>query len=67
MLRAGDGEITDETRSLERIGHVLDVHRLGAAFIAGLVLGKRPSAVAVRDGRPHLLVGTRIGRSSRWR
>jgi voltage-gated potassium channel Kch len=57
VLRAGDGDITDETRSLERIGHVLDVHRLGAAFIAGLVLGKRPAAVAVRDGRPHLLVG----------
>ena len=57
VLRAGDGEITDETRSLERIGHVLDVHRLGAAFIAGLVLGKQASAVAVRDGRPQLLVG----------
>ena len=57
VLRAGDGDITDETRSLERIGHVLDVHRLGAAFIAGLVLGKQASAVAVRDGRPQLLVG----------
>ena len=56
VLRAGDGDITDETRSLERIGHVLDVHRLGAAFIAGLVLGKDVSAVAVRDGRAHLLV-----------
>jgi voltage-gated potassium channel Kch len=54
VLRAGDGEITDETRSLERIGHVLDVHRLGAAFIAGLALGKPVEAVAVRDGRPQL-------------
>jgi hypothetical protein len=35
---------------------VLDVHRLGAAFVAGLVLGKRVSAVAIRDGRPFLLV-----------
>jgi voltage-gated potassium channel Kch len=57
VLRAGDGDLTDETRSLERIGHVLDVHRLGAAFIAGLVLGKDVTAVAVRDGRAHLLVG----------
>ena len=56
VLRAGDGEITDETRSLERIGHVLDVHRLGAAFIAGLALGKDARGVAVRDGRPYLLV-----------
>ena len=56
VLRAGDGEITDETRSLERIGHVLDVHRLGAAFIAGLALGKDARSVAVRDGRPYLLV-----------
>jgi voltage-gated potassium channel Kch len=57
VLRAGDGDITDETRSLERLGHVLDVHRLAAAFIAGLVLGKQASAVAVRDGRPQLLLG----------
>ena len=35
---------------------MLDVHRLGAAFIAGLVLGKDASAVAVRDGRPQLLL-----------
>ena len=39
VLRAGDGEVADETRSLERIGHVLDVHRLAAAYIAGLALG----------------------------
>ncbi|MDA0168827.1 NAD-binding protein [Solirubrobacter taibaiensis] len=55
ILRAGDGEVADETQSLEQIGHVVDVHRLGAVFIAGLVLGRGPEAVAVRDGRPHLL------------
>jgi voltage-gated potassium channel Kch len=54
VLRAGDGEIADETRSLERIGHVLDVHRLGAAFIAGLALGIDTDGVAIRDGRPQL-------------
>ena len=29
MLRAGDGDVAEETRSLLRIGHVIDVHRLG--------------------------------------
>ena len=57
VLRAGDGELADETRSLERIGHVLDVHRLGAAFIAGLALGKDVEGVAIRDGRPQLALG----------
>ncbi len=52
----GDGEVADETRSLERIGHVVDVHRLGAVFIAGLALGRDAEAVAVRDGRPQLLI-----------
>ena len=55
VLRAGDGDVADETQSLEQIGHVVDVHRLGAVFIAGLVLGREPEAVAVRDGCPHLL------------
>ena len=55
LLRAGDGDVADETQSLEQIGHVVDVHRLGAVFIAGLVLGRGPEAVAVRDGCPHLL------------
>ena len=59
VLRAGDGDVADETRSLERIGHVLDVHRLGAAYIAGLALGSDAEAVAVRDGRPQLLLRRR--------
>ena len=56
VLRAGDGEVADETRSLQRIGHVVDVHRLAAVFIAGLALGREPEAVAIRDGCPQLLV-----------
>jgi Trk K+ transport system NAD-binding subunit len=54
VLRAGDGEVANETRSLERLGHVLDVHRLAAAYIAGLALGSDAEGVAIRDGRPHL-------------
>jgi hypothetical protein len=56
ILRAGDGDVADETRSLFRIGHVIDVHRLGAAYIAGVALGSDADAVAVRDGTPELLL-----------
>jgi Trk K+ transport system NAD-binding subunit len=56
ILRAGDGELADETRSLFRIGHVIDVHRLGAAYIAGVALGSDAEAVAVCEGRPELLL-----------
>ena len=55
VLRAGDGEISDDTRSLARLGHVVDVHRLGAAYIAGVALGSDAGAVALRDGRAELL------------
>ena len=56
VLRAGDGDVLEETRSLERLGHVVDVHRLGAAFIAGVALGSDADAVALRDGRAELLL-----------
>ena len=55
VLRAGDGEIADETRSLERIGHVLDVHRLAPRSSPGSRWASA-EAVAVRDGRPQLLL-----------
>ena len=42
VLRAGDGDVADETRSLERIGHVLDVHRLGAALSPGWRSARTP-------------------------
>lgn len=38
LLRAGDGQVADETESLERIGHVVDVHRIAAEHISGLAL-----------------------------
>jgi len=55
VLRAGDGDVSEETRSLERVGHVVDVHRLAAAYIAGAALGSDADAVALRDGRAELL------------
>lgn len=57
VLRAGDGELADETRSLERLGSVVDVHRLAAVYIAGLALGKDVQGVAVRDGCPEIALG----------
>ena len=56
VLRAGDGDVSEETRSLARIGHVVDVHRLGAAYIAGVALGSEADSVALRDGRAELLL-----------
>ncbi len=56
VLRAGDGDVSEETRSLARIGHVVDVHRLGAAYIAGVALGSDADSVALRDGRAELLL-----------
>ena len=56
VLRAGDGHVSEETQSLGRIGHVVDVHRLGAAYIAGVALGSDADSVALRDGRAELLL-----------
>jgi Trk K+ transport system NAD-binding subunit len=56
VLRAGDGDVADETRSLSRIGHVVDVHRLAAAYLAGVALGSDADSVALRDGRAELLL-----------
>ena len=56
VLRAGDGDVSEETRSLARIGHVVDVHRLGAAYIAGVAMGSEADSVALREGRAELLL-----------
>ena len=39
VLRAGDGRVANETRSLFRIGLVRDVHRIAAALIAARAVG----------------------------
>ena len=49
VLRAGSSATAGETRSLERLGHVRDVHRIGAVYLAGLALGSVASHVVV-DG-----------------
>ena len=44
------------TRSLLRIGHVIDVHRVGAAFIAATAMGRDAEGVAAADGYSRLLL-----------
>ena len=49
VLRAGSNAAGGETRSLRRLGHVRDAHRIGAVSITGTALGGAPSHVVV-DG-----------------
>jgi hypothetical protein len=58
VLRAGDGEVAQETGSLFRIGHVIDVHRIAAALIAARALGGDEEAVVAVDGDAKLLAAT---------
>ena len=54
VLRAGSNATGGETRSLERLGHVRDVHRIGAVYLAGprARLGRRARRRRRRHGAP---------------
>ena len=54
VLRAGSNATGGETTSLERLGQVRDVHRIGAVFIAGLALGSAAERVVVDGETAHL-------------
>ena len=54
LLRAGANATSGETRSLERLGHVRDVHRIGAVYLAGLALGSAAAHVVVDGDTAHL-------------
>lgn len=54
VIRAGSRETGGETQSLERLGEVRDVDRIGAVFLAGVALGSAASHVVV-DGDTALL------------
>lgn len=54
VLRAGGNATGGETRSLERLGHVRDVHRIGAVYVAGLALGSAAAHVVVDGDTAHL-------------
>ncbi len=54
VLRAGSGATGGEIRSLERLGHVRDVHRIGAVYLAGITLGSAAAHVVVDGDVAHL-------------
>lgn len=55
VLRAGDGRVANETRSLFRIGLVRDVHRIAAALLAARATGSPATRVVCRGDDAHLL------------
>ena len=55
VLRAGDGRIANETRSLFRIGLVRDVHRIAAVLIAAMATGSSATRDVCRGDDAHLL------------
>ena len=54
VLRAGSNATSGETRSLQALGHVRDVHRIGAVYLAGLALGSAATHVVPDGGTAHL-------------
>ncbi len=55
VLRAGDGEIANETRSLFAVGLVRDVHRIAAVELAAMALDWNADMVVCKDDEANLL------------
>jgi len=55
VLRAGDGRLANETRSLVRLGVVRDVHRIAATLIAAQATGSSAQHVVCKGDDAHLL------------
>jgi Trk K+ transport system NAD-binding subunit len=56
VLRAGDGDVTTEIRSLFNIGVVRDVHRVAGDLLAAAALGIETAGAAARDGETWLVM-----------
>ena len=54
VIRVGDGNIANETRSLLALGLVRDVNRLAATFIAAKLTGDDPESIVCIDDGAHL-------------
>ncbi len=54
VLRVGDGEVASETRSLLALGLVRDVHRIAAAMLAAMALGREAESVVCLGDDAHL-------------
>lgn len=55
VLRAGDGDVTAETRSLFHVGVVRDIHRIVGDALAATAMGQRFAAAADVDGTTWLV------------
>jgi voltage-gated potassium channel Kch len=54
VLRVGDGEVANETRSLLPLGLVRDVHRIAAALLAAMAVGQEAESVVCLGDDAHL-------------
>ena len=54
VLRVGDGEVANETRSLLALGIIRDVHRMAAALLAAKILGGDAESVVCLGDDAHL-------------
>ena len=54
VLRVGDGNVANETRSLLALGVIRDVHRIAAALIAAIALGDEAESVICLGDEAHL-------------
>jgi len=54
VLRVGDGEVANETRSLLRLGLIRDVHRIAAALLAAVAVGEQAESVVCLGDDAHL-------------
>ena len=54
VMRVGDGEVANETRSLLPLGLVRDVHRIAAALLAAMAVGQRAESIVCLGHDVHL-------------
>lgn len=54
VLRVGDGDVANETRSLLALGLIRDVHRIAATLIASMALGREAESVVCLGDEAHL-------------
>jgi voltage-gated potassium channel Kch len=56
LLRAGRGEVTNETRSLFKLGIVRDVNRMGGTFLAAAALGSEATEAFLDEQTVYLVM-----------
>ena len=54
VLRVGDGEVANETRSLLPLGLVRDVHRIAGSLLAAMAVGQEAERVVCIGNEAHL-------------